>query len=186
MESGATVGYGGLDVLRILLLEDDAAAAARIETHLGMSGLRVDVRCMHSEFDLRRCFEEFDPNVILSEFTLSGFEDGAALRIARQLAPAVPFIFVSDDARAPQMPGCGATDSVRKTNLSHLMPTIERALREKAVAEGKRVAESQLSESRQRLRDIMDATQEWIWELDAQGTFTFSNRCVEDLLGYPR
>jgi diguanylate cyclase (GGDEF)-like protein/PAS domain S-box-containing protein len=32
----------------------------------------------------------------------------------------------------------------------------------------------------------MDATQEWIWELDAQGAFTFSNRCVEDLLGYPR
>ncbi|MGA2709118.1 MAG: EAL domain-containing protein [Steroidobacteraceae bacterium] len=185
MESGATVGYGGLDVLRVLLLEDDAAAAAHIEAHLGVSGLRIDLRCMHSEFAFRRCVEEFHPHLILSEFTLSGFDGCAALRIARQLAPAVPFIFVSDDARAAQMLGCGATDLVRKANIAHLMPALERALREKTVAGGNRAAESRLNESRQRLRDIMDATQEWIWELDAQGAFTFSNRCVEDLLGYP-
>lgn len=121
-----------------------------------------------------------------AEFTLSGFDGGAALRIAQQLAPAVPFIIVADHAGAQKMLGSGATDLVRKTNLAHLIPAIERALRARAAVEGKPVAESQLSASRQRLRDIMDATQEWIWELDAQGAFTFSNRCVEDLLGYPR
>ncbi len=185
MESGATVGYGGFDVLRILLLEEDATAAALVETYLRRSPLRIDLRCVHSEFDLRRSFAQFQPDLILCEVALSGFDGYAALRIAQQLAPSAPFILVSDDASAPQMLLYGATDFVRKADLALLIPTIERALREKALAEGKRAAESQLTDSRQRLRDIMDATQEWIWELDAQGAFTFSNRCVENLLGYP-
>ncbi|MGA2779258.1 MAG: EAL domain-containing protein [Steroidobacteraceae bacterium] len=185
MESDATGGYGGIEVLRILLLEEDANAAAQVETYLRMSPLRIDLRRIDSEIDLRRSLPEFQPALILSEVHLRGFDCRAALGIAQQLAPIVPFILVSDDGQAPQMLLCGATDFVRKSDLSRLIPTIERALREHAIAEGKRAAETQLTASRQRLRDIMDATQEWIWELDARGVFTFSNRCVEELLGYP-
>lgn len=37
---------------------------------------------------------------------------------------------------------------------------------------------------RQRLREIVETTREWIWELDPRGCFTFSNSMVERLLGY--
>ncbi len=185
MESGATVENGGAEALRILLLEADARAAAQLETYLRGSPLRIELQRIASEPELRSGLAEFRPHLVLSEVALSGFGAAEALRVLQQLAPTIPLILVSDDPRAPQMLLSGATDFVRKSDLARLIPTIERALRERAIAEGKRAAESQLTASRQRLRDIMDATQEWIWELDAHGAFTFSNRCVEDLLGYP-
>ena len=184
MESGASVGDGEHEVLRILLLDGDANAAALVERYLRKSPLRVELRCTGSEIELRRNVAEFQPQLILCEVALEGLDAHEALRITQQLAPTVPFILVSDDARAPQLLLSGATDFVRKADLARLIPTIERALREKATADGKRAAELQLTENRRRMRDIMDATQEWIWELDAEGVFTFSNRCVQDLLGY--
>ncbi|MDD5640231.1 MAG: PAS domain S-box protein [Syntrophales bacterium] len=45
-------------------------------------------------------------------------------------------------------------------------------------------AEAALRESESRFRDIADNALEWIWELDAEGRFTYSSSAVEKLLGY--
>jgi len=41
------------------------------------------------------------------------------------------------------------------------------------------------SHSEQRYRTLVEATSDWIWEVDQNGRYTFSNRTVEDILGYP-
>jgi len=45
-------------------------------------------------------------------------------------------------------------------------------------------AEGALKESENRFRDIADNAMEWIWEVDAQGRFTYASSVVEKLLGY--
>ncbi len=45
-------------------------------------------------------------------------------------------------------------------------------------------AEEALRESEKRFRDIADNALEWIWEVDAQGQYTYSNPLVQKLLGY--
>ncbi|MGA9755048.1 MAG: PAS domain S-box protein [Desulfobaccales bacterium] len=45
-------------------------------------------------------------------------------------------------------------------------------------------AEAALRESEQRFRDITEHAAEWVWETDAQGTYTYSSPVVEQLLGY--
>jgi diguanylate cyclase (GGDEF)-like protein/PAS domain S-box-containing protein len=45
-------------------------------------------------------------------------------------------------------------------------------------------AERALRDSEERFRTIAEATQEWIWEIDAEGVYTFSSPAVEAILGY--
>lgn len=45
-------------------------------------------------------------------------------------------------------------------------------------------AEQALRESEARFHDIVRASADWIWEMDAQGRFTYVSDSVEDLLGY--
>jgi diguanylate cyclase (GGDEF)-like protein/PAS domain S-box-containing protein len=45
-------------------------------------------------------------------------------------------------------------------------------------------AEAALRESEQRFRDFAEAAGEYVWELDAEGRFTYVSRRVESVLGY--
>jgi PAS domain S-box-containing protein len=45
-------------------------------------------------------------------------------------------------------------------------------------------AEEALRKSEQRFRDITENTSEWIWEVDAEGKYTYSSPMVKHLLGY--
>jgi PAS domain S-box-containing protein len=45
-------------------------------------------------------------------------------------------------------------------------------------------AEDALRESEWRFRSLVETTTDWIWEIDAQGCFTYSSPRVQDLLGF--
>jgi PAS domain S-box-containing protein len=45
-------------------------------------------------------------------------------------------------------------------------------------------AEEALQKSEERFRQVSDSAGEWIWEVDAQGLYTYSSHAVEELLGY--
>jgi diguanylate cyclase (GGDEF)-like protein/PAS domain S-box-containing protein len=184
MLSGANSEFSRLSKIRVLLLQDEANPTVVVETHLRHSTRLFEIARVRTEFDLRRSIRGFEPDVIVSDDRLTGLSAADALRITMELAPTVPLIFVCQSGDDADGAAEDAADCIDSADLSRLVPTIERVMREKVVAEGKRLAESELNQSRQRLRDIMDATQEWIWELDAHGCFTFSNGCVEDILGY--
>jgi len=46
-------------------------------------------------------------------------------------------------------------------------------------------AAAALHQSEQRYRTLVEVTSDWIWEVDPNGRYTFSNRAVADILGYP-
>jgi len=45
-------------------------------------------------------------------------------------------------------------------------------------------AEEALRESRRRFRSLVEATSDWVWEIDQNGIYTYSSPKVKDLLGY--
>ena len=45
-------------------------------------------------------------------------------------------------------------------------------------------AEEALLESERRFRDVTENAQEWVWEVDAEGKYTYASPIVERLLGY--
>ena len=121
--------------LRVVMVEDVESDAELAERELKRAGLAVLARRVEREEDFRREVGEFRPHVILSDFSMPQFNGMSALRIAREIVPDVPFIFVSGtlgEDYAIRALKNGATDYVLKNNLVRLPPTIERAVSEAA------------------------------------------------------
>jgi diguanylate cyclase (GGDEF)-like protein len=119
------------DVIRILFVED-----LQLDVELALHQIRrAGIACVWHRVEtgqaLTAALEEFDPTVILSDFTLPQFDGMSALRIAQQLAPNTPFIFLSGtigEERAIEALHAGAVDYVLKENLARLAPAIQRAI----------------------------------------------------------
>ncbi|MFL6604326.1 MAG: EAL domain-containing protein [Steroidobacteraceae bacterium] len=174
--------------LRVLIVEDVSVDSELAIHQLAKGG----IRCVHltadSEPTFRAALTRFKPHIILSDFSLPGFDGLAALKIATTEAPDVPFIFLSGtigEERAIEALRRGAVDYVLKTNPARLVPAVRRALREVKERARRRLAERQIRESEQRLRDIVDTSQDWIWELDSAERFVFSSESASGILGVP-
>jgi diguanylate cyclase (GGDEF)-like protein/PAS domain S-box-containing protein len=173
--------------IKVLLVEDRAEDAELLVGEMRRRGLAILSRRVETETDYRDALESFVPDLILSDYTLPGFDGPLALRIARQLSPDTPFIFVSGtigEERAIEALQQGAVDYVLKDRRARLVPAIERALKEAADRDDRRWALRKLEASEERFRSIAEATQEWIWEMDPRGIYTFSSPAVDMILGY--
>ena len=166
--------------VRLVLVEDVPTEAEIAVRQLEAGGFSCTWKRVDSEAVLRRTLHESKPDLILSDFTLPGFDGLSALEIAHELAPDTPFIFLSGtlgEERAIDALQRGAYDYVLKTNLARLAPAVRRALNE-AAAQRARVS------LEQQLRDIVVTSQDWIWEHDRDGKFTFCSDSVRAILGY--
>ncbi len=47
-----------------------------------------------------------------------------------------------------------------------------------------KIMEQALKESEERFRQVVESAQEWIWEVDERGLYTYSNNSIERILGY--
>src|SRR5262250_3186328 len=86
-------------------------------------------------------------DLILADYTLPLFDGISALKIAQEIRPEVPFIFVSGtmgEELAIEALKQGATDYVFKTRLSRIAPSVRRALRESDERSQRRRAEQAL------------------------------------------
>ena len=188
-ESGALKPGPGAPAIRALQLEDNPVDAELVMRRLNADGLEVLPRVVADELGFRHALADFAPHIILSDFSLRGFDGLSALEIARAMAPTTPFIFVSGtigEERAIEALTRGATDYVLKDNLRRLVPAIKNALRQAEIAQAKELAEDMLRRSEGRLQDIINTSRDWIWECDRDGRFTFSSPSVEQVIGYTR
>ena len=67
--------------------------------------------------------------------------------------------------------------------LAHDLPAVELRRWVQNLAERKR-AEEALQRSEQKFKDLTETTTDWVWEVDAQGVYTYASPKVKDLLGY--
>src|SRR5205823_8844791 len=81
--------------LRILILEDEAAAADLLEWELRRSKISFTARRVATKEDYVRGLEDFAPDVILSDYTLPNFDGMEALSLAQARVPQVPAIIVT-------------------------------------------------------------------------------------------
>ena len=152
--------------LRVLLVEDEAIDAELSLRELKRAGLScVGVR-VDTEPAFRSKLVEFQPHVILSDFSMPQFDGMSALAIAHQSYPDIPFIFVSGtlgEEYAIRAMKSGASDYVLKDNLVRLPPTVERALLEARSAAEQRRTQAALRHSEQRFRLAASTGDVWDW-----------------------
>ena len=160
-----------MPTVRVLLAEDVASDAELELRELKRAGLRVRHHLADTEQSFERALREFVPDIILSDFSMPGFDGMAALAMARELTPETPFIFVSGtigEEYAIRALKSGATDYVLKTNLMRLPAAVERALAEAQERRDRLRTEVELELARERLTTIFNSLPDTLWSLDAR------------------
>ena len=175
------------DRIRVLLAEDVPSDAELEVRELKRAGLRVEYRIVGDEGGFRRELREFSPNVILSDFSMPKFDGMAALALARDEAPDVPFIFVSGtigEEYAIRALKNGATDYVIKNNLVRLPAAVERAVAEAKARRERRRTEAELDIARGRLTSIFTSLPDLLWSLDAaSGEHIYVSPAAREIFG---
>lgn len=111
------------EAIRLLLVEDNENDAELLRLELERAGFELDYRRVENDADLRRELSEHDWDMVISDFSLAGFDGLKALRTARELRPELPFVFVSGapgEKLTLEAKQAGALDYVPKTELSRL------------------------------------------------------------------
>lgn len=123
--------------IKILHLEDDPKDAELVQATLEAEDVVCEITRVETQREFCDSLERGGFDLILADYTLPAFDGMSALKIAKEIRPEVPFIFVSGtlgEEVAIEALKMGATDYVFKIRLSRILPSVRRALRE---AEGR-------------------------------------------------
>lgn len=118
-------------VLNVLSLEDTLKDAELLQEMLVDAGYRVNMDVAAQEKEYISFLKNGNYHLILADYTLPGFNGSAALKLALELQPEVPFICVSGtigEDTAVELLKQGATDYVLKDRLGRLAFAVKRAL----------------------------------------------------------
>jgi len=100
---------------------------------LKRDNLRCEFIYAKNEPEFRRALGEGEIDLVLSDFTLPGYDGMRALADAKRCYPDVPFVFLSGtigEERAVENLRAGATDCVLKDHPGRLTLVVRRALKE--------------------------------------------------------
>jgi PAS domain S-box-containing protein len=175
-----------LTALRILMVEDSPADAELLVRELRGLDRPFEHRRVAFADALRHALDEFEPHIVLSDYSMPGFGGSDALDIVMANAKDTPFVYVSGtlgEERAIEALQRGAWDYVLKDNLRRLPAAVDRALRMAQERRERAEAQQALAQSEERFRSIVENSQDWIVEVDADFAITYSNPASEEVLG---
>jgi PAS domain S-box-containing protein len=168
------------------MVEDEAHDAALVEHALKDGGFEFTFKRVDTEESFLKELHSFRPSVILSDHGLPAFDGFAALAIAQDKLPDVPFIFVTGslgEEMAIKALKTGATDFVLKHHLATLPPAVHRALRQADFRIQRRQAEEALQTSEERYRSLVELSPDALFVVQNDEQIVFINSAGVKLLG---
>ncbi|NBC04920.1 MAG: PAS domain S-box protein [Bacteroidetes bacterium] len=116
---------------RILLVEDNQDDVELLQIRLNKLDLEFNLDVVDQKRTLIEYLEEYQPDLIISDYNLPGFTGMEALGIVRRYNKELPFILISGfigEEKAVDSMLQGASDYVLKDNLERLGPAVKREL----------------------------------------------------------
>jgi PAS domain S-box-containing protein len=121
------------------------------------------------EDDYLEYVKDFEPDLIISDYSLPQFNGMTALLLRNQVAPLIPFILVTGSINEEVAVECmkaGADDYILKENLSRLGTAITNSIIKLKLAKEKKATEEELQKSELRLQKAQFIAHIGNWELD--------------------
>ena len=168
--------------LRILLLEDSLLDAELIHALLKEGGVACEQIHLKTQAEFQTALEQNGFDLILSDYSLPGFDGITALDMAQHHCPDIPFIFVTatmGEEVAIETLKRGATDYVLKQRLDRLVPSVRRALREAQYQRACKIAEAELYRREQEFRALAENSPDVIARVDTELRYCYVNPATE-------
>ena len=159
-----------------------------IEYELGRAGIAFTARRVDRREAFAEALDQFAPDIILSDFSLPGFDGMAALRLAQERRPGAPFIVVTGSINEETAVGCmreGAADYLLKSSLARIGPAVHAAIEREAARRQQSEAEAALRQSEANLRAIFESSREHLICVSQDGlVMAFNGAAARWLAGF--
>jgi PAS domain S-box-containing protein len=173
-----------VEPLTLVIIEDEEAHFSLMKSAISKEFPHASV---HHFQEANTCLERLDsiiPTVIITDYLLPGMNGIEFLEALSRRDKDIPVIMITgqgDENVAVCAMKLGAIDYlVKSKDFFSLLPTvIEKVVRKNRL-------EQSLFKFERRFQDLAENTSDWIWEMDEQGKYIYSNPVVEDIIGYPR
>ena len=175
--------------LRALIIEDSAPDALLVIRELRRAGRDVEVQVVDSIPAIRAALAT-PWDLVLCDWSLSGFTALDVLPVVRELAVETPLIIVSGtitEELAVAAMRAGAQDFVLKDRLSRLVPAVDRELRDAQARAAGRRAQDEVRASAERYRQLFESSPlpMWVYDLASLRILTV-NEAAMRRYGYTR
>jgi PAS domain S-box-containing protein len=168
--------------LRVLMLEDSQHDAALIVEELEQGGFELSFERIWTPDQMGDALDRGPWDVILSDYSMPGFDGLKGFSLLRVSGLDIPFILVSGtigEELAVTAVKAGVSDYINKENLAPLVPAVKRELRNAKERQRWKQSEAALRESQLRLQAILDNSRARIFIKDVAGCYLQINREFE-------
>ena len=172
--------------LSFLFLEDSESDFEIIKELLNDEGFDFTFKRVENEQDYTKELESTEFDIILSDFSLPGFNAFGALKIASDKCPDTPFIVVSGsigEETAIELIKLGAVDYVLKDKPDRLPFTVKRALEEVEEKQARKQAEEILANEQYLMKMLLDNVPDHIYFKNIESKFIRINNAQATSFG---
>jgi len=172
--------------LKILFVEDVLSDAELMIHEIEKNKISFSKQITDNKEDYIEYLKDFQPDLIISDYSLPRFDGMAALLLRNEQSPLISFILVTGSVNEEVAVECmkaGADDYILKENLSRLGPSIINALKKAKLAKEKKSAEEELKKSELRLQKAQAIAHVGNWELDLSTKKMWSSKEAMKIYG---
>jgi signal transduction histidine kinase len=149
--------------VRILFLEDSSSDVELMKYELKKAGIHYVSEWVETEAGFIKALEEFDPDVILSDYSLPSFDGMKAFRLFKEFNLVIPFILVTANMSEQLALDClreGVDDFILKSSFFRVPKSITRVIERKNIQKEKERISQELLHSQVQLRALVNEIQE--------------------------
>ncbi|MGZ5519069.1 MAG: PAS domain S-box protein, partial [Limisphaerales bacterium] len=172
--------------LRVLILEDIATDAEFVQRELKRAQIQFVAQCADNRDGYLRGLQEFHPDIILSDFSMPGFDAFDALDLLKQSGKDTPFILVTGSQSEEVAVRCmkaGADDYILKSTLKRLPSAVLNAVKKKDIERERERALLALRQSEEHFRSLIENALDIIIILNPDATFRYTSPSMRSM-GY--
>lgn len=173
---------------KLLFLEDVPTDVELILREFKKSGINsINHLVVQTGEAFQSAILTFQPDAIISDYSLPGFDAMEALDIRNKIAPQTPFILATGAQTEEVAVNCikkGADDYILKSSLTRIPTAVTHAIEKKEAEKNKKITLQKLKENEEKYRNLFENSLIGMFRADGNSCLiSDANKKTEEILG---